>query len=231
MSGKKGMQWLPSGEGRFRGGTTRRKTYVERMHGLIESLADGAVHTDEDILRVAVIRQFKLANDSKAVATFIRTATITPWISVERSAAGTRFTIDRELKAICEGRAPRSGLGGMPPKAFLENFAAEIYRRRKENEEKKNTRMWQPDSIDKRQQSNLLDWVELQLKKLLAVAESDSQSDEAKSDLNEIREKKDVVCQNGSETGTLDAGTCQGNIHDAGPARRAGVENCPREIS
>lgn len=130
-------------------------TVRARIYPLVEKVADGQRHPDRELERIV-----------GDVLNFLKYVYLIDWLTIDRTREGTVFTIDQALRDICEGRVPRPSLEGFTWRGFLTHLRAEIARRRKENADAFRAVRWQPDEIDKRQQSNLLDWIERELSRI-----------------------------------------------------------------
>ena len=86
-----------------------------------------------------------------------------PWLLITRDDRGTTLTIDAELRAICESRAPRPTLNGQSVHHFLRALRTELTRRRKENHDERAKQKWTNEHVIKLKQSELLDWLETEL--------------------------------------------------------------------
>lgn len=127
-----------------------------RMVTALEAVTDGPRRTDRELRQITGFE----------IEDFLKRVRLIPWLSIDRTPAGTIFTIDQVLRDICEGRIPRPTLEGFTWRGFLSHVRAEITRRRKENNDLFHSRSWRSDLIDTRKQSNLLDWVEEQLARI-----------------------------------------------------------------
>jgi len=128
----------------------RRDT--DNLAAEIDAVADGQRRTDAELTAAGI-----------DVVQFLRHVRLIPWLTIDRTVAGTTFVIDRDLRAICDGRAPRPALGHQSIRAYLQHLRDEITRRRKENHDDFRKRKWNHEGILKREQSALLDWIEEQL--------------------------------------------------------------------
>jgi hypothetical protein len=126
-----------------------------RIYAALETLADGQARSEPEIQKITKLKT--LDTD------FYRRIRLIPWLMIERTKDGTTFTIDQELRDICDGRAPRPALGGLSIYKFLSHLRAEIQRRRKENRDEIARVRWDPDEISKLNQRELLNWIELEL--------------------------------------------------------------------
>ena len=117
-------------------------------------IADGKVYSAQQICEVV---------GRKETCAFMERARMLPWLAIERLPDGFRFTVDEELRAVCEDHAPRPQLSGAGVHAFINRLTKEIYRRRKENNEKNKAIKWNPDNTLKTEQKRLLDWIEAEL--------------------------------------------------------------------
>jgi len=130
---------------------------VETILAAVDAVADGTPRTDP-VLRRAIRHHGPLEID-----TFLQATRLIPWLTIARDATGTTFTIDHELRDICDGRAPRPTLEGQSIRDFLRTLRAEITRRRKENHDEYNKRKWRVTEVRTREQTLLLNWIEEQL--------------------------------------------------------------------
>jgi hypothetical protein len=122
----------------------------------LDTIANGERWTDRQLTRVIGLD----------VERYLPRVRLIPWLSIDRQPEGTVFTIDPALRNICEGRAPRpkvDDLDGRSLGAFLKHLRGEITRRRKENHDEFRKRRWSSEVILRREQSDLLDWIEEQL--------------------------------------------------------------------
>lgn len=134
------------------GHNARRQAAGDNAIAALDLLADGQPHSDDEISRVAGFLE-----------RFLHRVTLIPWLTIERANHQTTFKIDRELRDICEDRVPRPDLNSFSVVGFLKNLRADLTRRRKENSDERQKRRWNPDNLDKREQSKLLDWIETEL--------------------------------------------------------------------
>src|SRR5260221_613830 len=86
-------------------------------------------------------------------------------MSASRYGTTVMFQIDEELKAICEGRAPRPETNGWSYRAWVQNLRETIIKRRQENHDARTMKNWQPDQVSKVEQHELLNWIERELNK------------------------------------------------------------------
>ena len=77
----------------------------------------------------------------------------------------------KELKTL-RARSQRTNQDGDGLYAFIKQLAEEIYRRRKENNEKRQAIKWNPDNILKVEQKHLLDWIEAELASVLSTTDA-----------------------------------------------------------
>lgn len=89
-----------------------------------------------------------------------------PWIEIRRVKGGAIFTIDAELKDICELRERHEALGGRSITECLTELRREIARRRKENNANREKRPWNVEATIKLELIKLLDWIEDELGKI-----------------------------------------------------------------
>jgi hypothetical protein len=136
----------------------------DRIIKQIERLADGEYHS----LEPAPGRRYKPPGMPLFIASLHLLALI-PWLKVERIAKpdqnsrdtiNIKVTIDHELRAICEDRAPRPELNYKTRAEFYKELRAHITRSRKENHDRKRQSRWEPEAISMRHQSELLDYIE-----------------------------------------------------------------------
>ena len=135
----------------------------QRADGILTALtavADGTHYTDA-ALRRAIHQHAKVQ-----VAEFLKTIRLIQWLSITRDNTGTTFTIDAELRAICDGKVPRPSLDGFSISAFMKNLRAEITRRREAANDQYRKRNWRPDGIHTKQQTELLNWIEDELNRV-----------------------------------------------------------------
>ncbi len=98
----------------------------------------------------------------------IRALGLIPWLRIERHATDSAtFHVDAELRASCEARSPRPQLNGWSMQAWTKNLREQITARRNANHDDWMKKRWQPDDVVKRQQPELLDWIEAELDKVL----------------------------------------------------------------
>lgn len=118
------------------------------------------------------IQELSNATGRSDIGQFLARARMLPWLTIDRMPDGYRFTVDEELRSICEDHAPRPQLRGAGVHAFIKRLAKEIYRKRKENQEKNNAIKWNPDNTLKTEQKRLLDWIETELSALTQLMAS-----------------------------------------------------------
>jgi len=127
----------------------------------LDSVADGTHYSD------AALRRAIRRHGPHEVQFFLQGIRLIPWLTITRDETGTTFTIDHELRDICDGHRPRPTLdGGQSVAGFLRHLRDEIRRRRKENHDELHKRKWNSELILKREQTALLDWIEEQLDRL-----------------------------------------------------------------
>ena len=140
----------------FEGRQTRVQNTDADVIVMLDTLADGVRRTDKDLA--------KMLGKLAAASSFLARVRLIPWLTVDRNADGTMFTIDDSLRAICDGRAPRPALSFQSWVAFHLALRAELKSRREANNDPRNFyRGWRSEMIIKRQQTDLLDWIEEQL--------------------------------------------------------------------
>ena len=100
------------------------------------------------------------------VLDYLKYLYLIPWLTIDRTREGTVFTIDQELRAICESvhRGPRSM--GSPSETSSDICGAEIVRRRKENNDEMGRRRWSTEAILSLEQTALLNWIEIELDRI-----------------------------------------------------------------
>jgi len=136
----------------FEAAQVKVEHFTQKVLTILDELADGQMRTDRELTR-----------RTGDVEHFLRRIRLIPWLFIERTAVGTRFIVDHELRDICELRQPR------PPKgeslqAWLTRVRAEIVQRRKENQDKHiRSKGWTPHPVNVQRQSELLDWIEAEL--------------------------------------------------------------------
>lgn len=140
--------------GQWAGRQTRMARESAHILATLERLADGTRRTDLEIYRITGIDVLK---------EYLKRIRLIPWLTIDRTLDGTVFTIDQDLREICERRVPRPALDGGSIRDFLAHLRSEMQRRRKENRDAAHAVKWNSDTIIKREQSDLLDWVEDQL--------------------------------------------------------------------
>jgi len=143
----------------FQMAAVKRIDRVQRLREFFDRVGDGTQRSEGELRRAA--HQFDVD-----LTKLLWSVPFIPWVMMERDEAGTTFTIDEELRAICEGRAPRPELEGRSIRDFVRTFRAELTRRREENHDAFHKRKWNSELILKREQSRLLDWIEEQLNRL-----------------------------------------------------------------
>jgi hypothetical protein len=101
---------------------------------------------------------------------FMREIGLTPWAAVEVD--GDRYTVivDDDLRAICEGRAPRpaaiAALEGKSVWDWIRSIDAEVTRRRVANHDKFGRHRWVPSEMKKAEQTDMLNWIQRQFQKV-----------------------------------------------------------------
>jgi hypothetical protein len=157
-----GSQGKPSRRGRRIPGRAGAKA-PDRIIKHIEKLADGEYHSLEPSGARWKPPGMPLSVES------LRLLALIPWLKVERGGKpeqnsgepiNIKLTIDHELRAICEDRAPRPELDHKTRAEFYKELRAHITRSRKENHDRKRQSKWTPESISMRHQSELLDYIE-----------------------------------------------------------------------
>jgi alkylated DNA nucleotide flippase Atl1 len=79
-----------------------------------------------------------------------------------------QFSIDEELRNICEARVPRPALGQRSIFECLASLRKEITRLRKEAGDRREARNWNPEPILKHEQTKVLNYIEAELDKLIS---------------------------------------------------------------
>ena len=135
--------------------TPKRPSTDERLLARLEQAADGQRRSDRDLARVV-----------GDVLNFLKYVRFIPWLSIDRTPDGTMFTVDAELRAICEARAPRPDLEGFTVRGFLKQVRVEIARQRKEANDLYRKANWKVHEVNALKQSELLNWIEDQLDRI-----------------------------------------------------------------
>jgi hypothetical protein len=145
----------------FRNAQLKARRRAESILAALEAVADGT-HRSDAALRRAIRHHAPLEVES-----FLQAIRLIPWLTIMRDEVGTTFTIDDELRAICDSRAARPEVGFVGTVAqFAKHLRDEIKRKRKEANDAKRGRVWNSELVNTRALVNLLDWVEEQLTKL-----------------------------------------------------------------
>jgi hypothetical protein len=145
----------------FSGAQLKAQQRAEAILTALDAVANGQHHADGALRRL--IRQHATVE----VEEFLKCIRLIPWLSITRDDRGTTFRIDNELRAICEGLAPRTTLpDGLSIAAFLQRLRGEITRRRKENHEGYRKRKWTTEASLKLEMHDLLNWIEDELQKV-----------------------------------------------------------------
>lgn len=126
-------------------------------------------------------------------AHFLTKASMLPWLTIELVGQEQWiFIIDRNLKELCELYEPRPQLGGMSFVKFMGNLRREITRRRTEANYRRARahNRWSPDSVNKVELCQLVDWIERELDKIgnLKPGQSANVQEDAVTTLNAARE-------------------------------------------
>jgi hypothetical protein len=146
--GAKRLEWIQK----------RSEQSDREMKAILDQLADGVRRSDRQLI--------KITGNADLDRNFLRPVRLLPWLTIDRTAEGTIFKIDEPLRAICEGKRPRPELEFKSISDYLCNLRAEITRRRKNNHDEFMKRRWDSLPISKREQTELLDWIEQQLDRL-----------------------------------------------------------------
>jgi hypothetical protein len=123
---------------------------------ILGRLADGVRRSDPEITKIARM----------APEYFLSRVRLIPWLTIDRTIEGTVFQIDEPLHAICESNRPRPELEFKSISGYLKELRAEIMRRRKNNHDEFMKRRWESLPISKREQTELLDWIQQQFDRL-----------------------------------------------------------------
>jgi len=97
----------------------------------------------------------------------LRAVHLIPWLKITGDGNRIKLEIDEGLRAMCEARAPRPELNGWSLRAWTCNLRVMITQRRKENHDERMKKRWQPEEVVRRKQTELLDWIENELDKVL----------------------------------------------------------------
>jgi hypothetical protein len=160
-SSKRATAHLGQPHVRFRSAQLKAHRRAESILMALDAVADGA-HRSDAALRRAIRHHAPLEIES-----FLQAIRLIPWLTIMRDEVGTTFTIDDELRAICDSRAARPEVGFVGTVAqFAKHLRDEIKRKRKEANDAKRGRVWNSELVNTRALVNLLDWVEEQLTKL-----------------------------------------------------------------
>lgn len=143
------------------GAERRNRELDERILAALVTIADGKRRSEAELTKITGWRD--------VMAGFIERIRLIPWVQFDRMSDGFRFSIDEQLRAICEGRRPRPTLSYTSLDTFLREVRTELTRRRKENHDEREKRRWNSELILKREQSKLLDWIEDQLDRVPPV--------------------------------------------------------------
>lgn len=142
----------PVTPGRERMGQEKTTSWAQKILAAVEELGDGIERSSEQIRRILT------QHETQRLEEFLRTVHFLPWFAVRRTGEQYRFTIDRNLRAICDGLAPRPELpNSQSIAAFFTTLGEESDRRRKENHCEYRRRRWNPDETIKQDLIKLLD--------------------------------------------------------------------------
>jgi hypothetical protein len=141
-----------------RGATLNRQSQA-RILTTLETIADGIRRSDADLSR-----------RTGDVANFLKWVYLIPWLTIDRTTAGTRFTIDMPLRMLCETWAPRPELDGQSIAEFFATLRSTIIRKRKENYDERGRRRWSTEMTVQAEQTRLLDWIESELDRVPLMA-------------------------------------------------------------
>jgi hypothetical protein len=137
---------------------TAEDQYRTRIYTALETLADGQRRSDVEVGKITKMKT--LDTD------FYRRIRLIPWLLMDRTREGMTFTIDHELREICEGRRARPEIGDFTWRGFYQHLRAEITRRRKEAHDLYRAANWRHGMIHTQHQSELLDWIEEELNRI-----------------------------------------------------------------
>jgi hypothetical protein len=137
---------------------TAEDQYRARIYAALETLADGQRRSDVEVGKVTKMKS--LDTD------FYRRIRLIPWLLMDRTREGMTFTIDHELRDICEGRRARPEIGDFTWRGFYQHLRTEITRRRKEANDLYRAANWRHGMIHTQHQSELLDWIEDELNRI-----------------------------------------------------------------
>jgi|SRR5215467_11221009 len=182
---------------------SRRELADTHVLATIEALAaDGTFFSDAEIHHRTKIRAQDL----------IRYTRLLDWLTIERTGAGTRFTINHQLRAAIAVWKITPSLPTVTVAAALPVVLAELRRRRKENHERIVRSNWNVQSINKLIQREYLNWVENELARLvdllppMPVPSAPAASPPPPSVEDGTKELSDGYCENGRQGRTADAG-------------------------
>ena len=136
---------------------TAQKSAVRRNLELAEKLA--AIGKP---LSIAHIRS-EVGLHKTGVENFLQACAHVPWIEIRQTTEGRQFFIDEILKTICELHAKQKRLQGKSVTQFFMDFQRELQRRRKEHNDKKESRPWNPGQVIKAELIDIQDWMEREL--------------------------------------------------------------------
>jgi hypothetical protein len=144
-----------------------RQSVVEatdaKVLAAIELLAaDDRAFTDKEIQH----RTKLLARD------LIRYTRLLDWLTIERTGAGTRFTIDHQLRASIQLWKVQPSLPSVTVAATLPAVLAELRRRRQANHDRMKQARWDVRDINKLTQREYLNWVETELDHMVQLLTS-----------------------------------------------------------
>jgi hypothetical protein len=132
-----------------------------------------------------------------------------PWLQIQYAGNGKHiFTINRQLRDICEWQTPPTNPDALSPLTFYKNLRAEIKRRREEADyERKRRLRWTPESVITIELCRLIDWIEDELDKI-----DQGQSANVRQDASTSHQVCKKVETNGSDenklrTSSIDPGT------------------------
>jgi len=92
-----------------------------------------------------------------------------PWVRRTKSADGLQYTIDTDLREICEGKRPRPQLNGASLSQQLRSLQSEITRRRKERDIYVRRNNWDHLTSHAKFIIELMNWIESELERVATL--------------------------------------------------------------
>jgi hypothetical protein len=92
-----------------------------------------------------------------------------PWLRRTKTTAGTHFSVDQELREICEGKRPRPQLNGASLAQELRMLRSEIDRRRKERDLYIRKTNWDHLTSHAKFIIELMNWIERELERVATL--------------------------------------------------------------